>query len=213
MMATPTSDNEFAAFQKRWLTRRDELHRLRALVSGADFCDAFLNELDVVLRNAGDQLLSLQQAAFESGYSADHLGRLVRHGRFPNKIGFGHTTPLMDEAVAALAQAWRTQQVIGDAQVFPSPTDASQPCSRHLVRDWWERLATRASIPSGQQFGWHALRRKFASDLKAALLRDLAHLGGWKSAQTILACYMAPDEATQRAALAQRKSLCASGLA
>ena len=57
-----------------------------------------------------------------------------------------------------------------------------------------------------------SLRRKFASELKPTRLRDLAYLGGWKCAQTILTCYIASAEATQRAALEQRKSLHAGGL-
>ncbi|MQA91099.1 MAG: hypothetical protein GEU90_12825 [Gemmatimonas sp.] len=31
-----------------------------------------------------DELLNLQQAADESGYTPDHLGRLIREGRLPN---------------------------------------------------------------------------------------------------------------------------------
>ncbi|MDQ6770199.1 MAG: site-specific integrase [Gemmatimonadota bacterium] len=135
------------------------------------------------------------------------------HWRAENdKSGFGHRTPLTDIAVDALQHAQRQQQAIGDAWVFPSPSGTGLPCSRHLTRDWWERMAERAKLPKGQRFGWHSLRRQFASELKNVPLRDLAHLGGWKSAQTILACYMAPDEATQRAALAQRKTLNAGGL-
>lgn len=74
----------FAAFRARWLARRDELRRLRALVDGAELCDALLTELDALLRDAANQTLSLQQAAAESGYSPDHLGRLLRGGKLTN---------------------------------------------------------------------------------------------------------------------------------
>jgi len=44
-------------------------------------------------------------------------------------------------------------------------------------------------------------------ELKHAPLRDLCHMGGWKSAQTVITCYQQPDEETQRAAMALRKPL------
>ena len=37
-----------------------------------------------VLRSHNDEVLSLKEAAVISGYSADHLGRLVRQGRVQN---------------------------------------------------------------------------------------------------------------------------------
>lgn len=60
-----------------------------------------------------------------------------------------------------------------------SPADCA-PCIRP---------ASAAELPSGERFGWHALRRKFASELKHIPLKDLCELGGWRSAQTILTCY------------------------
>ena len=46
-----------------------------------EFC---ADELAAALMRAGDELLSLSRAAQESGYSADHLSRMVREGRIPN---------------------------------------------------------------------------------------------------------------------------------
>jgi hypothetical protein len=71
-----------------------------------------------------------------------------------------------------------------------------------LARDLFERLRDGAGLPKGKRLGWHSLRRKFARELKATPLKDLAYLDGWKDPQTILKCYQTPDETTQRAALA-----------
>jgi hypothetical protein len=49
--------------------------------------------------------------------------------------------------------------------------------------------------------GWHSLGRKFATDLKHIPLADLCNMGGWKDHNTVLKCYMRPDEATMRNAL------------
>ena len=40
--------------------------------------------LERALSLEGEVILNLQEAAEESGYSPDHLGRLVREGRIPN---------------------------------------------------------------------------------------------------------------------------------
>jgi len=42
------------------------------------------SEIESALLVDGAELLTLQEAAQISGYSADHLGRLVRSGRLPN---------------------------------------------------------------------------------------------------------------------------------
>jgi len=55
--------------------------------------------------------------------------------------------------------------------------------------------------------GWHSLRRKFATEMKATNLKDLCALGGWKDHNTILKCYQQPDPETMRVALANRGTL------
>ena len=46
--------------------------------------DRCADHLEEVLRQEGDALLTLPEAAEESGYSSDHIGRLVREGKIPN---------------------------------------------------------------------------------------------------------------------------------
>ena len=88
--------------------------------------------------------------------------------------------------------------------MFPSPEDPTQPCSHHLVRDWWQRGEALAGLAHEAGLGWHSLRRKFATDMKHVPLVDLCYLGGWKDPQTVLTCYQRPDERTMRQALASR---------
>lgn len=163
----------------------------------------------VLAHETGHRIGSVRQLRWSD---VDLERKAIVWRRENDKIGFGHTTPLTDIAVAALKAVREAEEATGERWIFPAPEDESQPYSRHLVRDYWERMAKAAKLPKGQRLGWHSLRRKFASELKATPLRDLAQLGGWKCAQTILTCYIAPDEATQRAALEQRKSLHAGGL-
>jgi hypothetical protein len=70
-----------------------------------------------------------------------------------------------------------------------------------LVREWWQKAELLAGIKHTERLGWHNLRRKFVNDLKADTpLADLAHLGGWKSAMTVITVYQQPDETTMRRA-------------
>ena len=58
------------------------LHLALALATIAlESCAA---ELEATLRERDETTLSLTEAATESGYSTDHLGRLVREGKIPN---------------------------------------------------------------------------------------------------------------------------------
>ena len=46
--------------------------------------DRCADQLEEVLLKEGDALLTLPEAAEESGYSAGHIGRLIRDGKIPN---------------------------------------------------------------------------------------------------------------------------------
>jgi len=60
------------------------LFRDHAEESVARAYEACAKDLERILTSLGDTPLTLQEAAEESGYSADHLGRLVREGSIPN---------------------------------------------------------------------------------------------------------------------------------
>jgi integrase len=137
--------------------------------------------------------------------------RLTWRGEY-DKLGCEHVTALSDVAITALAAARRRGKVIGDTWVFRQAKNDKKPWSRHYVRDLWDRLAKRTKLPTTQRYGWHAFRRTFATEFKHISLKDLCEMGGWKSAHTVLTCYQRGDEATQRTALTQRKTLRASGL-
>jgi integrase len=124
-----------------------------------------------------------------------------------DKIGNDHWTPLTDEALDCLLRERNARGTIGDAVIFPARRgDRSQPMTGDAAFNLWKQLAKSAGIPEGQRFGWHSLRRKFGSDLRKTNLRDLCDLGGWKSIQTVLTCYVRPDEVAQRDALVGRSA-------
>lgn len=134
-------------------------------------------------------------------------GARVRWRSEADKIQFDHATPLSKAALGALELAQQHRPAIGAAWVFPSPCDDSRPCSRHLMTNWWKKAERLAEVEAVKGRGWHSLRRKFATEMKDAPLKDLCQLGGWKDPQTVLKCYQTADENRMREALSNRRTL------
>jgi len=156
----------------------------------------------VLAHETGHRMSAIRHLRWED---VDLVTKAVRWRGEHDKLGFEHETVLTDVAVAALRDA-RKRPVVSP-WVLPSPTDPSQPVSRHLLRDWWGRGEVLANLRHEPGRGWHSLRRQFATELKHVPLKDLCALGGWKSAQTVLVCYQQADPVTMRQALATRQRL------
>ncbi len=58
--------------------------RHRGQESLALMTESFADELETALAEYDQATLTLKEAAAESGYSADHLGKLIRDGKLPN---------------------------------------------------------------------------------------------------------------------------------
>ena len=68
---------------REWRERAAFLRRYGA-DGAAEAFEVAARELADERQQQGEDLLNLQQAAAESGYTDGHLGRLVREGRIPN---------------------------------------------------------------------------------------------------------------------------------
>jgi hypothetical protein len=64
--------------------QRAAMFRKHGVEQAAITIDVLVAELELVLQAGEDRPLTLQAAAVESGYSADHLARLVRQGKVAN---------------------------------------------------------------------------------------------------------------------------------
>jgi integrase len=137
--------------------------------------------------------------------------REIRWRAEHDKIGREHVTPISADLAGTSERAQKARQAIGDGGLFPSPGDPQRSCSRHIMRDWMERALKALGIKRGERYGWHSLRRQFATELKHVPLPDLCALGGWTDLQTILKCYARPDVETMRAALENRARLAVGG--
>ena len=74
---------EFNVLPQQWREKAKlfRQHGHEATARTYEVCSA---ELEAAVRGGAQELLDLKEAARESGYSADHLGRLVRDGKIPN---------------------------------------------------------------------------------------------------------------------------------
>jgi hypothetical protein len=71
------------ALSAEW-RRHAETLRAFGAAGQAEVLDRCADELERALASQEGELLTLQQAALVSGYSADHLGRLIRRGTLTN---------------------------------------------------------------------------------------------------------------------------------
>lgn len=71
-------------FRAAWQRRRDEYALAAALVDGAKLCDLVIADIERAIDVADARELTLTDAAAESGYSVNHLRRLVRAGSLAN---------------------------------------------------------------------------------------------------------------------------------
>lgn len=177
-------------------TQFEAVRAAAATISPAAEC------LAVLAWETGHRVSSIRQLRWSD---VDVAGERIRWRGENDKIANDHTTPLTAAAVEALKRFQESAKAIGEAWIFPSPRNASQCLSTDAVKNLWVRIAERAALPKGQRYGWHSCRRAFASSRRHVPLRDLQDLGGWKTAETVLRCYVQPDEEAQRLALSSRR--------
>ena len=156
----------------------------------------------VLAHETGHRIGAIRQLQWSD---IDFEGETVRWRAKHEKTGYEHTTPVTDEALAALEEARAMNAGPGDGPVLPAPTDASRCVGRSLPSFWWQRAQTLAGLEPKRGRGWHSLRRKFASDLMDLPLKVLCELGGWKAAKTVLRCYQQPNQTQLRQAIRSRR--------
>ena len=79
--ADPRTREEFLS---RWRAEGQRLRRIGAVVDPAKLLDEVLGDAQALFQAEDNDFLTLTEAASESGYSPDHLGRLVRGGVIRN---------------------------------------------------------------------------------------------------------------------------------
>ena len=86
-MVEPT---ELRNLAERWRSEAERLRRFEAHGQAAA-CEQLANELEAALVAFDREPVTIREASEHSGYSEDHLRRLVRRGQIPN--AGGHNSP------------------------------------------------------------------------------------------------------------------------
>ena len=73
----------FDHLAEQWRTEAETL-RKRGATAQAVVLESCADEMERALRERDNELLNLMEAAQLSGYSSEHLGRMVRDGKIPN---------------------------------------------------------------------------------------------------------------------------------
>lgn len=128
-------------------------------------------------------------------------GEHTPHGaiRWPastDKQGKASTVPISAEVRRAIERVRAARPGIGDAPLFPAPTDRSQPVSRYLADKWLREAEKLADLQPQKGALWHAFRRKWATERKHLPAKDVARAGGWSSVETVQRIYQQADEET-----------------
>jgi hypothetical protein len=109
----------------RWEARRDELSTLHAQVDGAALVSQFLRDLDALI--VDEPPVSLAAAAKRTGYSADHLSRLIRTGKLTDH-GRKHAPRVR------ISECPKKVLAIRSSQAYNADTDARLLVSASAVR-------------------------------------------------------------------------------
>ncbi len=185
----------------RPILTHDEFEKLLGAAPGVN---PAMETLLVLANETGHRINSIRLLRWSD---IDFRANTIRWRGEHDKIGHEHVTPVVEAAKVALIRHRGRGSGDESRWVFPAPEDCTRPMSRHLARDWWQRAEAAAEIARVPGRGWHSIRRKFATELKGASLKDLCALGGWKDHNTILECYQQPDPYTMRVALENRGTL------
>lgn len=68
----------------KWRRESDTMRRRGVSVAGAVLCDEILRDIEALFESEDGALLTLGEASAHSGYTVDHLSKLVREGKVPN---------------------------------------------------------------------------------------------------------------------------------
>lgn len=96
----------------------------------------------------------------------------------------------------------------GDEWLFPNQ-DGSREWSNDLFDQGLRDAEKHAGLPPLRGALWHAYRRKWVTERKAAgwSLVDIAAVGGWKSVEVLEKCYALEDVDTMRKVMAEPRKL------
>lgn len=149
--------------------------------------------------------LRFRDLDLEETESAPH-GAVVWPGD-TDKMDESWRAPLDPIARAAIDRARERFPGIGDAPLFPKPTDRGRPVDYHTAYSWLQDAETDAELSTMEGGAWHPYRRMWATERMHLPRKAVAKAGGWKDPSVMETCYQEADEAMVRDVVLDRRDL------
>jgi integrase len=157
---------------------------------------SYLSEVLDICNEAGHRVSSVLNLRRDNVQLDKGVHGLIEWLADTDKEGRASLVPITPTVRAAIERRLRDRPTIGQAYLFPSPSDPNQPVKLRLALAWLrkaERLAGLEHIPHG---GFHMFRRKWATERKELSAIDVAAAGGWATVETLQRVYQKADRET-----------------
>jgi integrase len=172
--------------ENRWRGRRDPQR-------------SYLSEVLDVVNGTGRRISAICQLRYEDLRLEQKPHGAIRWPAATDKQGKESTIPIRAEVRRALERVLAERPGLGAAYLFPAPESPERPITKDRARAWLRAAEKLAGLPHTEWSGFHAFRRKWATERKHLPTVDVAAAGGWIGTDTLIRCYQQADEATMLA--------------
>ena len=107
--------------------------------------------------------------------------------------------PISAGVRAALDRILTDRPGLGAAYLFPSAESPDRPITKDRAEVWPRKAEQLAKLEHVEWAGFHAFRRKWATERKHLPAVDVAAAGGWSGTDTLVRCYQQADDVTMLA--------------
>lgn len=113
-----------------------------------------------------------------------------------DKKGYLTFSPLSSRLREALVRYVQRRGVVGDAWLFPANAGPETAMDKNSAYYYLRKAEKLAGLPHQKRGGWHAFRRRWATDRKHLPLPDVMEAGGWRSPDALETAYQQSDAKT-----------------
>ena len=167
---------------------------------------SYLRELLILAAHSGRRIGAIVALRW-SDWSPDRGSYgMLRWRADSDKLGQEWIAPVSPEVRDALEALRAERPGVGEAWIFPAPRSEGH-VRVDVTRHWLRRAEELAELDHPRGFGWHSLRRMWATKRKHLSVQDVAAVGGWKQTQALQDLYQRADLETMEAVVMGERAL------
>ena len=168
---------------------------------------SYLKELLILANGTGRRISAICQLRFQDLRLDRGPVGSIRWPADTDKMGKESTVPVSREVREVIDEILRDRPGVGEAPLFPSPSDPGAPIRYELASDWLIKAEKLAALQKQKGALWHAFRRKWATERKHLPDVDVAAAGGWSDPTTLVEIYQQPDQETMYRVVSENSKL------